>query len=60
MVQQWLMVKNMNENKIPIEILDQVFVYQVDPGSNKKLITLHQTCQMKNWNNNYFSKKIHC
>ena len=36
------MVKNMNEkqNKL-IEILDQVFVYQVDPGSNKKLITLH-------------------
>lgn len=36
------MIKNMNErqNKL-IEILDQVFVYRVDPGSNTKFITLH-------------------
>ena len=36
------MIKNMNErqNKL-IEVLDKVFVYRVDPGTNKKFITLH-------------------
>ena len=36
------MIKNMNDkqNKL-IEILDLVFVYRIDPGSNNKNITLH-------------------
>ena len=37
-----VMVKNMNENQSKlIEILDQVFIYRIDPDSDKKTITLH-------------------